>query len=179
MICGIQRGEDVYIPSGAFRLRDNDLVSIIASPENSAQFFKRIGVNTHQVRDAMIVGGGTIGYYLAALLTKMHIEVKIIEAKRSRCEELSETLPDATIICGDGTDKKLLMEEEIAQAESFITLTNMDEENILLTLFAKKISKAKLVTKINRIAFDEIIEGLDLGSIIYPKYIRLTIYCAM
>lgn len=171
LICGIQRGEDVYIPSGAFRLRDNDLVSIIASPKNSAQFFKRIGVNTHQVRDAMIVGGGTIGYYLAALLTKMHIEVKIIEAKRSRCEELSETLPDATIICGDGTDKKLLMEEEIAQAESFITLTNMDEENILLTLFAKKISKAKLVTKINRIAFDEIIEGLDLGSIIYPKYI--------
>ena len=123
------------------------------------------------MKNALIVGGGTLGYYLAALLMDSKIKVRIIDNNPSRCEELSELLPDATIICGDGTDKKLLMEEGLAQTESFITLTSMDEENILLTLFAKKISAAKLVTKVNRIAFDDIIDGLDLGSVIYPKYI--------
>lgn len=117
------------------------------------------------------MGGGTLGYYLASLLSDLKIKVRLVDAKPSRCEELSELLPDTTIICGDGTDKKLLLEEGLTQTEAFVTLTNMDEENILLSLFAKKISNAKLITKVNRIAFDDIIDGLDLGSVIYPKYI--------
>ena len=171
LICGVERGGNVYIPSGAFRIQDHDLVSIIASPKNSDHFFKKIGVNTHQVRNALIVGGGTLGYYLASLLIDMEIRVRIIESKKDRCEELSILLPEATIICGDGTDKKLLFEEELTDAESFITLTNLDEENIFLSLFAKKVSNAKLVTKVNRLAFDEVVDDLDLGSVIYPKYI--------
>ena len=123
------------------------------------------------MRNALVVGGGTIGYYLASLLIEMKIKVRIIESRKERCEELSDLLPEATIICGDGTDKKLLFEEELANAESFVTLTNLDEENIFLSLFAKKVSKAKLVTKVNRLAFDEVIDELDLGSVIYPKYI--------
>src|SRR5699024_10369574 len=149
LVCGVERGENVYIPSGSFTLQDNDLVSIIASPKNSALFFKKIGVHTHQVRNALIVGGGTLGYYLASLLIEMKIKVRIIESRKERCEELSDLLPEATIIWGDGTDKKLLFEEELADAESFVTLTNLDEENIFLSLFAKKVSKAKLVTKVN------------------------------
>ena len=171
LICGVERGGNVYIPSGSFTLQDNDLVSIVASPKNSGLFFKKIGVHTHQVRNALVVGGGTIGYYLASLLIEMKIKVRIIESRKERCEELSDLLPEATIICGDGTDKKLLFEEELANAESFVTLTNLDEENIFLSLFAKKVSKAKLVTKVNRLAFDEVIDELDLGSVIYPKYI--------
>lgn len=119
----------------------------------------------------MIVGGGTLGYYLAALLDELKIHVRMVESNVSRCEELSELLPRITVICGDGTDKKLLLEEGLTQTEAFVTLTNMDEENILLSLFAKKNSHAKLITKVNRIAFDDIIDGLDLGSVIYPKYI--------
>lgn len=171
LICGVERGEEVYIPSGNFVLEDLDFVSIIATPKNSALFFKKIGVNTHQVKSALIVGGGTLGYYLAALLSDMKIRVSLLEINRERCEEISELLPTVTVICGDGTDKKLLMEEGLARAESFVTLTNMDEENILLSLFAKKISQAKIVTKVNRIAFDDIVDGLDLGSVIHPKYI--------
>lgn len=171
LVCGVERSGNVYIPSGSFRLQDNDLISIIASPKNSALFFKKIGVNTHQVRNALIVGGGTLGFYLASLLIEMKIRVRIIESRRDRCEELSELLPEATIIYGDGTDKKLLFEEELSNAESFITLTNLDEENIFLSLFAKKVSKAKLITKVNRLAFDEVVDELDLGSVIYPKYI--------
>ena len=171
LICGVERGDEVFIPSGNFILQDNDLISIMASPKNSATFFKKVGIHTHQVKNALIVGGGTLGYYLAALLIDLKIKVRIVENNPTRCQQLSELLPEATVICGDGTDKKLLLQEGLTQTEAFITLTNMDEENIFLSLFAKKNSKAKLVTKVNRIAFDDIIDGLDIGSVIYPKYI--------
>lgn len=171
LICGVERGEEVFIPSGNFILQDNDLISIMASPKNSASFFKKVGIHTHQVKNALIVGGGTLGYYLATLLIDLKIKVRIVENNQERCQQLSELLPEATVICGDGTDKKLLLQEGLTQTESFITLTNMDEENIFLSLFAKKNSKAKLITKVNRIAFDDIIDGLDIGSVIYPKYI--------
>ena len=101
----------------------------------------------------------------------MKIKVSIVELNEKRCEELSDLLPDATIICGDGTDKKLLLEEGLERAEAFVTLSSFDEENILLSLFAKKISSAKLITKVNRIVFDDIVDELDLGSVIYPRYI--------
>lgn len=171
LICGVERNGQVFIPAGNFALEDMDLVSIIASPKNSGLFFEKVGVHMHKVKNALIVGGGTLGYYLASLLSEMRIKVRLIEEKKERCEELSELLPSVTVIYGDGTDKKLLLEEGLAQAESFVTLTNLDEENILLSLFAKKISHAKLVTKVNRIAFDDIVDGLDLGSVIHPKYI--------
>ena len=119
----------------------------------------------------MIVGGGTISYYLAQALLAMKIKVKVIEKDKNRCEFLSEELTDATIINGDGTDRSLLLEEGLESAESFVTLTNMDEENIFLSLFAKTISNAKLVAKVNRLAYDDIIDSLDIGSVIYPKYI--------
>ena len=171
LIGAVERGEEVSIPSGNFILKDNDIVSVIASPINSALFFKKIGIHTHQVKSTMIVGGGTLSYYLAKILLSMKIRVLIVESNAARCEQLSELLPGATIIHGDGTDKNLLLEEGLTRVESFVTLTNLDEENILLSLFAKKNSNAKLVSKVNRIAFDDIIEGLDIGSVIYPKYI--------
>lgn len=97
--------------------------------------------------------------------------MKIIERDKKRCEELSELLPETLIINGDGSNRDLLREEGLDQAEAFVTLTSMDEENVFLALFAKEISKAKLVTKINRIAFDEIVNRMDLGSLIHPKFI--------
>ena len=171
LICAVERGDDIFIPGGDFILRNNDLLSIMASPQNSVPFFHRIGFKTNQVKNAMIVGGGKIGYYTAKLLLDMNIDVRIVENDRDRCEELSLLLPDATIICGDGTDKQLLMEEGLPQAESFVTLTGLDEENILLSLFAQANSHAKLVTKVTKIAFTEIINNLDIGSVIYPKHL--------
>lgn len=101
----------------------------------------------------------------------MKIDVKIIENNKARCEELSELLPNATIINGDGTDRNLLLEEGLPNVESFVTLTNLDEENVFLSLFAKTVSQANLVAKVNRLNFNDIIDSLDIGSIIYPKYI--------
>lgn len=128
-------------------------------------------MKTSQVKNAIIIGGGTISYYLSQALLYMKIDVKIIEKDKDKCETLSELLPDATIINGDGTDRSLLMEEGLMQAEAFVTLTNLDEENVFLSLFAKNISHVKVVAKVNRLAFDDVIDSLDLGSVIYPKYI--------
>lgn len=171
LVCAVERGEEVAIPNGDFVLRANDVISIMATPQDSMGLFSRIGVKTNQVKNCMIVGGGTIGYYLAKQLTEMNIKVHLIEANKERCDQLTELLPEATIIHGDATDKQLLTEEGLEQAESFVCLTNLDEENLFLALYAKKHSKAKLIAKVNRITFDDIIDELDIDSIIYPKYI--------
>lgn len=168
LICAVERGNEVTIPDGNFILQDNDLLSIIASPTHAAAFFHYIGLKTNQVKNTMIVGGGTIGYYTAKQLLEMKIDTRIVEIDKARCDQLSELLPAATIIHGDGTDRQLLIEEGLTRAEAFVTLTNMDEENILLSLFAKSNSDAKLVTKVNRLSFTDIINNLDIGSVIYP-----------
>lgn len=171
LFCAIERKDTVYIPRGDTIIHDGDYVSIIASPQNAALFFKRIGLKTNQVKNATIVGGGTIAHYLACMLLAMKIDVKIIEKNRERCETLSELHPDAIIINGDGTNRSLLTEEGLANTEAFVALTNLDEENIFLSLYAKTASKAKLVAKVNRLPYDDIIDSLDIGSVIYPKYI--------
>lgn len=171
LVCAVERGEDVFIPDGSFILRARDEISVVGSARNSVLFFKKLGVPTTRARDAFIVGGGETAYYLANQLIPIGIDVKIVEKDKKRCDELSELFPQAMMILGDGTDRNLLMEEGLPQAEAFVAITNFDEENIMLSLFAKSISKAKLITRVHRIAYDEIIEELDLGTVIYPKYI--------
>ena len=171
LFCAAESRDQVSIPGGNHMIHNGDNVSILASPVNAAAFFKKIGLKTHQVKNAIIVGGGTISYYLAKALLDMNISVKIIEQNTARCETLSDLLPSATIINGDGTNRSLLMEEGLPQTEAFVSLTNLDEENVFLALFAKTISNAKLVAKVNRLAFDDVIDNLDIGSVIYPKYI--------
>lgn len=171
VICAVERGDQVYIPSGNFQLQWGDEVSFVSTRKIARKFLRSIGFKTRQVRSAMIVGGGRSTHYLAQELLGMGIEVKIIEKNRARCEELCELLPDANIINGDGTSEALLREEGIEYAESFVALTGIDEENILLTLHARNVSAAKVVTKINRITFRDAINTLNLGSVIYPRYI--------
>ena len=171
LFCAVENKEHLSIPGGNHVIHNGDFVSIIATPQNTALFFKKIGLKTNQVKNCLIIGGGTISYYLAKALSDARISVKIIEQKTERCEFLSDLLPDTTIINGDGTDRALLLEEGLETAESFVTLTNFDEENIFLSLFAKNISNAKLVAKVNRLPYMDVIDQLDLGSVIYPKYI--------
>ncbi len=171
LFCAVENKEELSIPGGNHVIHNGDFVSIIATPQNTALFFKKIGLKTNQVKNCLIIGGGTISYYLAKALSDARISVKIVEQKTDRCEFLSDLLPDATIINGDGTDRALLLEEGLETVESFVTLTNFDEENIFLSLFAKNISNAKLVAKVNRLPYMDVIDQLDLGSVIYPKYI--------
>jgi len=169
LVCGVERGMETFIPDGNFILKEGDLISIVSTYHNCAIFFKKIGIKSTRVKDTVIIGGGVTGYYLADMLIQSGIDVKIIEQKKERCEELSHLLPKATVINGDGTDNTLLLEEGIERAGSVVALTNIDEENILLSLFARSKTKGKLITKINRIDYDEVIKKLDLDTIIYPK----------
>ncbi|MBQ4523837.1 MAG: Trk system potassium transporter TrkA [Lachnospiraceae bacterium] len=171
LICAIERNGEVFIPSGSFILRSGDVISFVASRNNAREFLKNIGFKTNQAKDTMIIGGGKVAYYLAKQLLSIGMGVKIIEQSKERCEELSILLPKAIIINGDGTDEELLKEEGITYAESFVPLTGIDEENIMLTLYARQISNAKAITKLNRISFREVINTLDLGSVVYPRFI--------
>lgn len=169
LVCTVTRGDRVIIPRGDFIFKAGDLVAIVATPHNANDFFRKIGINIGRIHTAMIVGGSTIAYYLAYRLLAVGTEVKIIEKDAARCEELSELLPKATVIHGNGIDQNLLMEEGLAHVQGFAALTGSDEENILLSLHAKKASKAKIVTKINRISFNSVLDDLQLDSITYPR----------
>lgn len=171
LICAVERDGEVTIPAGDFTIQRGDIISFAASRKVAKQFLEDIGFKTNQVSNTMIIGGGKSTYYLAKLLMNMGIEVKIIESNRQKCEELSILLPKAIIINGDGTDEELLKEEGIERAEAFVPLTGIDEENVMLTLYARKVSKAKVITKINRMTFKTVLNDLDLGSVIYPRYI--------
>lgn len=169
LVCTVTRGDRVIIPRGDFIFKEGDMVAIVATPSNANDFFRKIGINIGRIHTAMLVGGGTIAFYLAKRLLAVGTEVKIIEMDPKRCEVLSELLPKATIICGNGIDQNLLIEEGLNHVQGFAALTGLDEENILLSLHAKKISKAKVVTKINRISFNSVLGDLELDSITYPR----------
>ena len=171
LIGAIERDNDVFIPSGDFILKKGDKPSFVGAHKQAKEFFSHLGLNSHSVKNTMIIGGGKAAYYLAKELLSRGIRVKIIENDFNRCEELSILLPEAIIINGDATDQTLLREEGIETTQSFVPLTGIDEENIMLTLYAKQVSNAKVITKINRITFTNVINSLDLGSVIYPKYI--------
>lgn len=171
LVCTAIRGEEVIIPNGQFEFMEGDVVAIAAQRRSAIEFFHKIGIMKNRVKNAILAGGGKISYYLAKSLLQSGIAVTIIESDRDRCEHLAEILPEATVICGDATDQTLLSEEGLENAQGFAALTGLDEENILLSLYANDVSNAKTVTKINRISFNSVINELNLGSIIYPRVI--------
>ena len=135
LICAVERGKEIFIPSGDFQMKKGDIISFVSSRRSAKDFLETIGFKTNRVKSTMIIGGGKAAYYLAKQLLHMGISVKIIEIDKARCEELSILLPKAVIINGDGTNEDLLKEEGIEYTESFVALTGIDEENILLTLY--------------------------------------------
>ncbi len=171
LICTIERGDNAYIAYGDFVFEEKDVISVIAAPRRASDFFRKIKYKTNAVRDVMIVGCGEIGQYLSMLLQRSGISVKIIEKDARRCEELCQMLDDAVIINGDASDQNVLLEAGLENTGAFVALTNLDEENILLSLFAQSTANCKLVTKINRIDFGSVINHLNLDTIIYPKNI--------
>ena len=174
LICAVERGDMVVIPDGNFRMQSGDKISFIAPHKDSADFFKKAGIGTSTIKSVMIVGGGRLAYYLAKTLSDTRMKIKIIDRDERRCRELSELLPGAMIIHGDGTDQRLLL-EEIGSAGAFASLTGVDEENIMMSLYAASESDAKIITKVGRIAFENVINSLNLGSVIYPKLLTADI----
>lgn len=171
LVCTVERNNEAYIANGDFVFAQKDVISIIASHKNANDFFKKIEYKARSVKNTIITGGGEISQYLCEILRKYGIAVKIVEKDFQKCEELSSRWCDVKIINGDTSDKSILLEEGLADTESFVSLENFDEENILLSLFAKSVNSCKIVTKINKLDFDDVINKLDLDTIINPKSI--------
>lgn len=170
LVCAVQRGEEVVIPDGEFVLRAGDKLHIAATHKEIEGFFKRLGNGKTKVKKVLICGGSRVGFYLAKLLCTLGMQVKIIDIDQEKCDFLVDQLPDdVNVIKGDGTDCELLLEEGIAEADAFIALTGVDEENIITALFAKKHGVGKIVAKVNEDSRVQMVEGLGIDSIVSTK----------
>ncbi len=169
LICAVQREHGIFIPSGDFVLHADDRINIAASHSDIERFFRENGFVKSKIKSVMIVGGGKIGYYLAKQLSAIGMRVKVIEKDYNRCTELCDEIPKATIIHGDGTDQELLLDEGIKEVDAFVALSGLDEENIIMSLYAKNNSEAKTVTKINRDSYVDMARMLGLDTIVMPK----------
>lgn len=169
LVCAIQRGEEVFIPDGNFVIQAKDKIHVSATKPNIKSFLQELNLIEYKIKDVLIIGGGKISLYLAEKLLKNKYKVKIIEKNYDRCLELNELLPNATIIHGDGSDQSLLLEEGVASIDAIVPLTNSDEENIIISLFANKQNAHKIVTKINKQSFVGLIETIGMTSVVSPK----------
>ena len=171
LICAVRRGEQVFIPDGNFELKNGDKIGLTASPAEMQKFLRSVGVLQKQARNVMILGGSRTAYYLAKMLGSIGNSVKIIEKDPAVCSELCEALPKTVIIQGDGAQQELLLEEGIRTVDAFVALTGMDEENILISIFAALQNVPKVISKINRDELFSIAEKLGLDCLISPKKI--------
>ena len=169
LICAVQRGEEVYIPDGSFELKSGDKIGLTASSLEIQKLLKMLGILQKQARDVMILGAGRTTYYLAKLLLGSGNSVKIIEKDRARCEEFCNSLPGAVVICGDGAEPELLLEEGLKSTDAFVALTGTDEENILLSFFANAQKVPKVISKVNRTELSSMAEKLGLDSMVSPQ----------
>lgn len=169
LVCVVKRGSEIYIPGGDFVLQAGDKMHIVAAHQNLKTFFKSLGHKSAKIKNVLICGGGHVAFYLAGQLLQAGMQVKIIEEKEERCETLCELLPKATVIHGDATDHELLIEEGISEADAVVSLTGMDEENIILSLFAKTMGVKKIVAKVNEDTRAQMVESLGIDSIVSAK----------
>lgn len=169
LISMVNRGDELYIPHGDFVLQTGDIIGLTAAPSEILKMLKLLGVMRKQAKNLIILGGSTAAYYLAKKCIDTGISVKIIEKKELRCRHFSAILPEASIICGDGTKQSLLLEEGLASAGAFVALTGSDEENILISLFAKEHGVPTVLAKVNREEMTVLAEKVGLDCIISPK----------
>ena len=169
LICVVQRGDEVFIPGGNFVLQDGDRIGITAKHSELIKLLRGMGTKRKQARKVMILGGSRTAYYLAQRLLAAGTDVKIIDKDRDTCEILCELLPDATIICGDGTQQEVLLEEGLDGMDAFVSLTGLDEQNILLAFFATAHQVPKVIPKVNRKELADLALQLGLDSIVSPR----------
>lgn len=168
-ICIVHRGDEVMIPKGQTALQAGDRIHVTGYVKDMVRFRKFMLGKEQGHKSVMIVGGGRIAHYLLKLLCRAHISAKVIEQNPERCEELSAKWPQATIIQGDGTDTNLLDEEGLIDYDTFVSLTGVDEENLVMSIYAKKSGVKKVITKMNRVKILKILNDINIKSIITPK----------
>ena len=171
LVCAVDRDGEVTIPNGSFVPQVGDKLYLIGRPTSLDQFFRLLGRYSPKVKTVFIVGGGKISVYLTAILEKMKMRVKVVELSEKRCRLVSEMMPRTTVICGDGTDQELLESERMSAADAFVALTDRDEDNLIISLYAMQQGMHKVVTKCNRQNYTGIARAVGLDSVISPKLI--------
>lgn len=171
LICVVQRGDAVYIPDGNFVLQAGDRIGLTASPSEIQRLVRALGLFSKQAKSVMILGGSRTAYYLTRRLLASGSDVKIVDKDRSLCEELCLSLPKAVIINGDGTHQELLLEEGLQDMDAFVSLTGIDEQNILLSFFASAQDVPKVISKVNSPELSAMAERLGLDCVISPRKI--------
>lgn len=169
LVCTIRRKDEIIIPSGQDTIRVGDHIYVLSKKATIRKFYKKIRRKTREVQSVLIIGGGRITYYLLDVLKEHHLSIKVIEQNREIAEDLSASYPDVEIILGDGTDQDVLQQEGIENYSAFISLTGVDEENIIASLYALQQQVDKVVTKVNREILLKIFDSLGMESIITPK----------
>ena len=171
LICAVQRNHEVIIPTGNFLIREGDRIHLTADAKSLRDFIAEINLVDTPLKRIMIAGGSKIGYYLSEELSRKKYKVKLIEANRETAEELAESLPKVTVIHGNGTHHDLLLEEGIEAMDAFVALTNTDEENMVISMFANKMKVRKTITQINGDDLYGMLDELGINNIVSPKNI--------
>jgi len=169
LVCAVEREGEITIPKGDFTLMAGDKITIAADAADLVRLIKNLGVYAPKAQRVMIIGGSRTAKYLAQLLIKSKAKPTIIEKEMERCMELSQSLPDATVIHGNGTEQQLLISEGIRTVDAVVTLTGMDEENLIISMFANYLGVPKSVTKISRTEYNEVYASTGIESIVSPK----------
>ena len=167
LVCAVVREEQVFIPDGSFVLHKGDKIYVTAPATALVELTHDLHLRSKKSKNVLIVGGGRIAEYLAPI--KVGSSIKLIEMKRSRCEYLAEKFPEMTVICSDGSSQSVLKAHNIGRMDAVLPLTNMDEENIIIGMFARKMGVPQLLTKINRLEYGEILGDRGADSLISPK----------
>ena len=168
LICSVLRQNEVIIPDGRFELRGGDRIALTAAPNEIGKLLRSLGLITRKTKNVMILGASRIAYYLTQSLIASGNNVTVIDKDPKRCEEFAEAIPAATVICGDGANQDMLVEEGISQKDAFVSLTGYDENNILISYFARSQNVGKVVAKVNRPEFSPIAGKLGIDTIISP-----------
>ena len=171
LFCAVERDDGIIIPKGDFVIRPGDRVHVVSDVKTITSFFEAMNKGATAIKSVMIMGGGRIGYYLASMLLGMKIKVSLIEIDEEKARELSELLPGATIIQGDGTDQELLESEGLADVHAFVPLSGRDEENLMAGFYAKQRGVKKVIVKSNRENYSAIMHNMGLDSIISTKQV--------
>ena len=175
LFCGIMRQGKAIIPKGDFIIIEGDSIFVCADYASITAFFRSLGKNTKAAKDAMIVGGSRIGYYLCTILDEAGVKTKLIEQNEEKARHLDELLRSTTVICGDGTDQEMLLSEGLKNTDAFVTLTDRDEEILMAGLYATHSSNARIIVKSNRTNYSQLLTEMGLESIISPTQIACNI----
>ena len=169
LICAVQRGQDVTIPSGNFVIEEGDKIYLTSDAKSLRDFLAEINLVKNPLKNIMIVGGNKIGYYLADELSKKKYNIKLIESDKAKAEGLAEELTHVTVIHGNGTQHDLLIEEGIEAMDAFVALTDIDEENMVVSMFANKMKVRKTITKIKSDDLYGMLDELGINNNVSPK----------